>query len=305
MLFLLLGRWIHIYSSSLLFSLIAFDRLYVIPALSRDDGSCPAAKKQKRLIWICWLAMFGSGILWLLSVVVSMTGSEIEFTAVQQVVAVTQFGHLWLFRSILWLGLGGMLLFDALSNRSLVYSNFFCIGLATVNVVSLALAGHTAASVGGLAVLHLMIDASHLLVSAVWPSGLLPLAVWLFVTRKAQEYEVLPSINKVLERFSAISLVAVAILAATGVANSVLMLKRANDLYTTIYGQILVLKILAFVVMIAVGARNRYLLKARQESESCTDKEAKWLFRNICIESALAFIVFGLVGLLGAVAPPG
>jgi putative copper export protein len=28
------------------------------------------------------------------------------------------------------------------------------------------------------------------------------------------------------------------------------------------------------------------------------------LFRNVCIESALAFVVFGLVGALGAIEPP-
>ena len=304
MLFLLLGRWIHIYSSSLLFSLIVFNCLYVIPVLGRNDGLCALAKNQAPLIWICWLAVVLSGVLWLLSVVASISGSEIEFTIVRQVVAVTQFGHLWLFRSILWLGLGGVLLFDALSKRSLVYSNFVCIGLATLNVVSLVFAGHAAATASRLAGLHLLIDASHLFVSAVWPNGLVPLAVWLFVMKRAQGYEVLPAIHNVLERFSAISLIAVAVLAATGVSNSVLMLKRVNDLYATTYGQILVLKILIFAVMIGLGARNRQLLKVRQESESYTDNDAKQLFSNICVESALAFIVFGLVGLLGAVPPP-
>jgi len=41
MLSLLFGRWAHIYSSSILLSLLAFQRLYVIPVLDRERrGNC-------------------------------------------------------------------------------------------------------------------------------------------------------------------------------------------------------------------------------------------------------------------------
>jgi hypothetical protein len=109
MLSLLLGRWTHIYSSSLLLSLIAFQRLYVIPVLGRERRSNNLADERylDTLTWICWFAMSISGFIWLLAVVASITNSGIELATLGEVVGVTQFGRLWLFRSLLALAIAG------------------------------------------------------------------------------------------------------------------------------------------------------------------------------------------------------
>jgi copper resistance protein D len=304
MLCLWLDRWAHIYASSLLVSLFAFERLYVGPALDSSNQvhlSMPG-KCLRSLTWICWVIMSLSGILWLLAVVTSMI-AKMDFDSVEEVLSGTQFGHLWIFRSLLSLAIVGGLLRQTLKKRP--HLNLLWAGLAAVNLASLAWASHAGAATGSLAAVHLLADVSHLLVSAIWPGGLLPLTAWYLVSARAPTN--VSTIQEVLQRFSAISLGAVAALGVSGVLNGLFMLKEFSDFYLTPYGQILAVKIILFLVMIVLGAQNRHLLKVQRQSDPLTNGSApgKRLFRNICIESALAFVVFGLVGVLGAVPPPG
>ena len=306
MLSLWFWRWAHIYSSSLLLSLFAFQRLYVIPVLDRErcrsnlaDESCLDSLK-----WICWLVMLISGINWLLVIVASITNTGIQLATLEEVIGLTQFGHLWLFRSLIGLAIAGGLLHDSLTKRSCAHLDLLGIGLAAVNLGSLAWAGHAGAGSGSFANFHLLTDLVHLLVSAVWPGGLLPLIVWFFVNPRRRENE--PINYAIVRRFSAISLGTVVILAVSGLLNTLFMIRRFADFYATSYGQILTGKIIVFLIMIALGVQNRRLLKIQHSSETQSmDRSATGrLFRNLCVESALAFVVFGLVGALGAIEPP-
>jgi putative copper resistance protein D len=304
MLSLWFERWAHIYSSSLLLSLFAFRRLYIIPVLNRDRGRSNLAEEYSlnTLKWICWLVMLLSGIAWLLAIVASITDSGIQLATVGEVLGLTQFGHLWLFRLLLGLVIAGGLLHDSLTKRSCAHLSLLCIGLAAVNLGSLAWAGHAGAGTGSFANVHLLTDLVHLLVSAVWPGGLLPLIIWFFVNPRRPENEP----EAIVRRFSAISLGAVVILAVSGLLNTLFMIRRFADFYTTSYGQILTGKIILFLIMIGLGMQNRRLLKIQRSSESrIMDRSATGrLFRNLCVESAVAFVVFGLVGALGAIEPP-
>jgi copper resistance protein D len=98
----------------------------------------------------------------------------------------------------------------------------------------------------------------------------------------------------------------VAVLAASGLLDSMFVMKRFSELYATTYGQILTGKIVLFLMMIGLGAQNRRLLKTQRPSERyrADNCNAARLFRNVCVESLLAFVVFGLAGALGAIAPP-
>ncbi len=306
MLGLLLGRWANIYSSSLLLSLLAFQRLYVVPVLDREKRSkrWPDGRYLDAATWICWFAMSISGIIWLLAVVASIYDSGIELGAVGEVLSVTQFGRLWLFRSLLGLAIAGGLLHNSLRKISHAHSDLLRIALATANLASLAWAGHAGAAAGSFAELHLLADLVHLLASAVWPGGLLPLAVWFFVNARGRWN--VPVDYAVVYRFSALSLGAVMVLAVSGLLNSLFMIKRLSDFYATTYGQILTGKIILFLIMIGLGAQNRRMLKIRRQNEEqgMDRSKAGRLFGNVCAESALAFVVFGLAGALGAIEPP-
>ena len=305
MLGLLVARWVNIYSSSLLLSLFAFRRLYLIPVSDREHRHRPDQRWIVALRWICWCAMSISGIIWFWAVVSALMDSGIEWGPAQEVIGGTQFGHLWLLRSLLGLVIAGGLLRYTPKKESRPHSDLPWIALAAINLASLAWAGHAGAAGGRAANFHVFIDLMHLLASALWPSGLLPLTVWFVINTKERGSELLD--YAVLHRFSATSLGAVALLATTGLLNSLFMVKRFSDLNATNYGQVLAAKIVLFCIMIGLGAENRRLLKVRRlrGTQTAADRGGvARLFRNICAESALAFVVFGLVGALGAIAPP-
>jgi putative copper export protein len=303
---LLLARWVNIYSSSLLLSLFAFRRLYINPALNGKHRCLPDQRYPNVLAWICWWALSISGILWLVAVVSAVTGSGIEWAAAQAVVGGTQFGHLWMVRSLVGLAIAGGLLRGTLTKESRAHSDLLWIALATINLGLLAWAGHAGAAGSRVANFHVLSDLVHLLTSAVWPAGVLPLTVWLFAHAKERGHELLDCV--VLHRFSAISLGAVALLATSGLLNSLFMVKRFSDLYATTYGQVLTGKIVLFCIMIGLGAENRRLLKVQRRQRGAQIDEDRTdvfrLFGHVCAESALAFIVFGLAAALGATAPP-
>jgi putative copper export protein len=307
MLGLLLGRWANIYLSSLLLSLLAFQRLYVIPVLDREKQSNRWGLGRYLGWWLTWICCFGmltSGVIWLWAVIASISNSGIELGTAGKIVAVTQFGRLWLFRSFLGLAIVGGLLHDILRKTARKHSDLFWIAVAAINLASLAWASHAGATTGSFANFHLLTDLVHLLTSAVWPGSLLPLVVWFLVSARGRGNESVDC--AVVHRFSAISMGAVVVLAVSGLLNSLFMLKRFSDFFSTTYGQILAGKIILFLIMIGLGRQNRRLLKIQQPSAApgMDPSKAGRLFRNVCAESALAFIVFGLAGALGAIEPP-
>jgi len=66
-----------------------------------------------------------------------------------------------------------------------------------------------------------------------------------------------------VRRFSASSLVAVAVMALTGLLNSIFMVGSFRALLTSAYGQLLISKVILFFVMVGFGAWNLFLLKPR------------------------------------------
>ena len=149
---------------------------------------------------------------------------------------------------------------------------------------------------------HLLADTSHLLVAAVWPTGLLPFGILLLFLRRTPADEGWPAASQITNRFSSISLASVAILAATGFVNSCYMLRSVSDLFSTTYGRVLLAKITFFLLAVCLGAVNLLLLKPRLARRPA--KIAGKLQITTTAEIVLATAVVVVVALLGTL-PPG
>jgi putative copper resistance protein D len=98
----------------------------------------------------------------------------------------------------------------------------------------------------------------------------------------------------------------VVVVFATGVVNAWILVGSWHALIITGYGQLLVLKMALFAVMLLFAAANRFLLTPRiaLPSEGEPQLEAlRRLARNSMIEIALALMVFAIVGILGTLHP--
>ena len=319
--FIIIARAVHIGACLILLSLFAFDMLIATPALRQVDGGAlqhmEALREQFRLLAV-WsgLAAIASGIVWFWIVLAQMTGGSLwempSIASIDVVITRTQFGKLWAWRLPL------MLLFTIANSfgsrkcwnvlwRSRAWQ---CIGaiIATTLLGSLAWAGHAGATLGVERPIHLTADAAHLIAAGLWPGGLLPLTLILLQACRSSEASLLLAAGAITRRFSALSLLVVAALAATGLTNSYFLVGSLHALIASEYGRLLMLKLLLFFTMIGLGACNLLRLKpqlALSNEHNATQRDAlRKLTRNVIAELCLGMLVVLIVGALGATPPP-
>jgi copper resistance protein D len=336
MLWLALVRAIHIAASILLAGLFAFRLAVLGPAASRSASAGYGATGHDRVdrfqprfkgMWgrlalVAWLTVVVSAILWFGVVAASMSGAatlfDVDFGTLQTVLWQTHFGQLWAWRLAGCL-IVGILLFIGSQE---VVTAVFCFAI----LASLALAGHSDAIVVNIGPWPLLGDIGHLLAAAFWPGGLVPLL--LFLREQAVERclaceadsgrhrEDRPNQSnllaaRVVRRFSALSLVVVGILVATGLLNTYFIVGSLGALFTTDYGRLLLLKIALFILMLGLGAWNLLVLKPRLSRAAMVENQisgtavtTQSLIRSVAGEAFLAAGVVLVVGFLGATPPP-
>ena len=96
------------------------------------------------------------------------------------------------------------------------------------------------------------IDLLHVLAAAVWIGGLFALA--LVIPREGVPPEVIRAATR---RFSTLALVSVVVLAATGIGRALAELSEVSQLWTTGYGQAILVKTGLFAVLIGLGSISR------------------------------------------------
>jgi copper transport protein len=156
-----------------------------------------------------------------------------------------------------------------------------------------AFAGH-ALDRGSRRWLAVPVDLLHLGSAAVWIGGLLTL---LAVLRRGLGDDGLH--RRVARRFSTVALVAVGVLAASGVGRSLSELDSISQLWSTSYGRALLVKTALFLPLIGIGRLNRRLL----------EQGTVRLKRPLQVELAGLVVLLGVVGVLtdlrpGSESPP-
>lgn len=102
---------------------------------------------------------------------------------------------------------------------------------------------------------NLLVDLIHVYAAAVWIGALVGV---LFVLPAAARAAAAPQLSgSVVRRVSAASLVAVALIGATGIVRAVYELRSLDQLWTTGYGRALLIKTGLLVVVVAIGWVNR------------------------------------------------
>lgn len=319
--FIIITRAVHIGACLILLSLFAFELLVARPALTQADRSAmrhmQALGEQFRLLAV-WsgLGAIASGIVWFWIVLARMTGTSLwEMPGIDSLdVAITrtQFGGLWSWRLALMLLFTIANLFTSQKCRNVLWRSraWQCVGaiIATTLLGSLEWAGHAGATLGVERPIHLTADAAHLIAAGLWPGGLLPLTLLLVQACRSSEPSLVLAAGAITRRFSALSLLVVAALAATGLTNSYFLVGSLRALVTTEYGRLLMLKVLLFVIMMGLGACNLLRFKpqlALANEQNATQRDAlRKLMRNVIAELCLGTLIVFIVSALGATPPP-
>jgi copper resistance protein D len=305
---LIASRAVH-FASSLIVGGAAIFSAFVARPIHAD--SVPERHLEQLMFVALALALL-SGATWLVAL-----ASRIAQTSVAEVISdgtawsvltETQFGRIWEGRFLVAILLFCVGLFGPGLRAGGLRLLSLQAGLAIAFVGMLAWSGHAAGGIGFPGVLHFAGDALHLLAAAAWVGGLIPLLMFI-APRVRGSQPPLVECFRVLRRFSTLAAWSVAVLAAGGVLNTWFMTNGLRSFLGTEYGDLVLVKIALFLVMLGFGAANRYWLTPRLLPTNVPTEEDTRALRLLCasvsLEIALGLVVICVVAILGQLPPPG
>jgi copper resistance protein D len=301
---LIITRAVHIGASILIAGIFSFDLVTLgLTGRSESNDLHEIERRLFRLAFWSLIAALLSGLLWFWLEVASMKElslkNALSTTAWGAVLFQTQFGRVWQLRLGLIVGafvLVTSTLVQVKARRALIVVLWL---VSLVFLISLAWISHAAS-----ATLHsfgVSGDMLHLCAAGLWIGGLVPLVIFLARTRAS--FSLAEMVPRVVCRFSTLSLCCVSVLVVSGISNSWLLVGSIHALFTTPYGRLLLVKLTLFAMLIAIGARNRFLIKAKPLKTPVGGNVLSQLRRNVICEALLGSAVVAIVACLG-VTPP-
>jgi len=318
---LILARMFHFGGGMMLVGMVAFRWLFLLPAFAGETDEtwqkfAPLFTRLNRIFIGAGLVLVVSGLALFWAVAAGMSDSSLieslNGDTLGTVLGQTQFGSVAQWRLGLALLMAMLMVVMARTSwsfrRKLSALEIVAGTVSVALVVSFAGTGHAAASGGPALVPRIAVDAVHLFVTAIWPTGLLPFALFLACARRVASVAV-PTL-RLVQRFSQVGLIIVGVLSATGLVNSYFMVGHFQALFTTTYGEVLDVKLLLFAAILGLAAVNRYrmvpLLKAKAARAGENDfvPTLRRLQRLVLTEFGLAVAVVAVVSVLGTTPPP-
>lgn len=198
-----------------------------------------------------------------------------------------ELGQLWL-ALVLLAALSSVLLFAIRGRRMLLVA----LVPAVLTTFPLAAQGHASGASGhSLAVNSIFM---HILGAAVWLGGLL--AVTLLAASSSNT-----RLQVLVRRYSVLALFASLAVALSGVVSGFIRLNSLNEVFTTGYGLLLLLKTVTLLTLIGFGAWQRLLLIKRLEQQP---KNYKFYWLALILELAVMGAASGFAAALGRSATP-
>jgi putative copper resistance protein D len=302
---LIITRAVQIAASILMAGIFTFD--FVMLGLTGRPENNDLHEIERRLFRLAFWSLIAallSSLFWFWLEVASMSElslkNALSTTAWAAVLFETQFGRVWQLRLGL-IAAAFVLVASALvqvkARRALSVVLWL---VSVVLLISLAWISHAAA-----ATVHpfgVLGDMLHLCAAGLWIGGLVPLAIFLARTRAS--FSLAETVVRVVRRFSTLSLCCVSVLVISGISNSWLLVGSIHALFTTPYGRLLLFKLTLFAILIAIGARNRFLIKAKPLKAPAGQNVLSQLRRNVICEAWFGSAVVAIIACLG-VTPPG
>jgi putative copper export protein len=252
-------EWIELISLTFLIGTLS-SRIWVFPptsqGISEDKNAMGRAWHLFGVSILLMLVMSAIGLVLRTS---EMSGESFStlWGSLPLVVLRTHFGLVWLIRVSVLLVLGFAL---KIWTRHRDKRGFLSILLALALVISITESASGHASDAGDFSLPEIADWLHLIAASLWGGGLLVLSISILPALKKGEWNqaTAQQIAQIARRFSAMAGAAVVIAAITALYNSVQYVGSFAALVKTPYGRTALIKLLAFLVILWLGAFNRY-----------------------------------------------
>ena len=171
------------------------------------------------------------------------------------------------------------------------------VGVGAV-AITLPVTGH-AMSHAAATTLPWMLQVAHVLAGGLWLGTLATLIVAIAPERQSMGKDVATA--SLIEAFSPVAVGAVTVVVVTGAATAVVYLDHWSQLWRTIYGQVIVAKVILMLATGAVGAYNWRFLKPR----ITTLKISNLLVRSSVAELTLGGLLLVVTAILVHLPMPG
>lgn len=292
----LLARWVNFWALAVAVGSITFIVCVWQPATRSFTEGIPQTLWV--VVWIGWLAAGIGGALLLVNqtaILLNETpGNVLALGKLVDVVNHTRFGTLWLARMGLWVVMG-LLLLAARRSVMVAWLATVC-GLLMLLPVSL----HSHAAVSNDVALSVFSDWVHLAMTSLWVGGLVQFLVVIPVVAKLAR-PVAPKLGQVAAHFSNFARAAVMGLIVTGIYATWHQVNTLEALTTTFYGQLLSIKLVLALLLVAIAGVNLVWTQRRLLAG-----QAVWVGRLrglVGVEVVLAFGILLAVGAMTAVNP--
>lgn len=246
--------------------------------------------------------------------IVAMTASmagvplfDVDRASVTMMINETPMGVAWQVRlvALLLAVLAGV----GLKGRAPLAWSAVIVGASATALATLAWTGHGAANEGVVGQTQLAADIVHLLASGAWLGALVALAALAFRWSAGMSIDEVRLVHRALERFSLVGSVIVGLIVITGLVNGYMLVGPANmlSLPSSLYGQLLIVKLALFAAMLALAAANRWRLTPalqRAIGDGNTAPAMRLLRRSVIVETVAAATILALVAWLGTLQPP-
>lgn len=319
-----LVRWLEYLAMMTLFGGFAFRLLILGPVLRGAHGleagerAVGLAAGESQLIILSWWSLALLALTTLAALVLQTStvtdtglGEALSPARLYQVLTRTNYGGPWLLQAATVAALALILFLLTRRVRSSAHEQhsgssanpgLLWAGVVVTALMMLApsLTGHARAAA---AEYHLSIfsDWLHLVAAGFWVGGLIHLA--LTMTRGVSGLEGRQRLRMqelTIPLFTRLAIAATVVIALTGVYNSWIHVDRLSALWGTPYGEALSVKIVLFLVMIALGGLNAFVIHPRTkrllegEGGTATHEHLKLehsFYRVVGIEAALGVVV--------------
>jgi copper transport protein len=202
--------------------------------------------------------------------------------------------------------------------RAVAYRSVLSLGIGAAALFAISLLSHSAVpqsptssvATSVRTALAVLFDWTHLLATAAWIGGLVPLTVALFILRRESPQARTHAVTILVARFTAVATASVLTLAVTGTYAAFQHIANISELWTTTYGRALSLKLGLFGMLLLLGGYNRWRihpqLMALSKASAHTDHR-DWLItrlrRSVGAEIVVGTLVLLAVGVLTEVTP--
>lgn len=279
---------------------------YALSATERASNILPLARPAVTLAPLGLLmSAFG-----MLALAASMTGSSIwavDREALREIIGQSVIGTAWIVRMV---AMTVAVLSSLMINRASAAPRIVLLASTGLAIATLVWTGHAGATEGWTGTFHRLSDMVHLLAAAVWIGGIAAFSWMLFRPLAAQSNVHLPAAHRALTRFSLVGTLAVALIVATGIVNCIAVVgfSHFTRLPLTLYGELLITKLVLFAGMLVLAALNRWRLTPALGVAIDNGEPAPALAdlrRSLLSEGSAALAILALVAWLGTLEPLG